>query len=131
MWSGVVPGSVVNHAPCSIRRIHESTNQRFRIMDTILIGPLLIGFFKAQRIVLKSTDPKMVIDDTKIAVVQPSTGKGGSIMKKKRKMHIGTDKSQRKASKYSTETVSLIGLVLVALLNLHLHYNVSNFELLL
>ena len=101
-------------------------------MDTILIGPLLIGFFKAQRIVLKSTDPKMVIDDTKIAVVQPSTGKsGGSIMKKKRKMHIGTDKSARKASKYSTETVSLIGLVLVALLNLHLHYNVSNFELLL
>jgi len=78
--------------------------------------------------VLKSTDPKMVIDDTKIAVVQPSTGKsGGSIMKKKRKMHIGTDKSARKASKYSTETVSLIGLVLVALLNLHLHYNQTSF----
>ena len=70
----------------------------------------------------------MVIDDqnnTKIAVVQPSTGKGGSIMKKKRKIHIGTDKSARKASKYSTETISLVGLVLVALLNLHLHYNVS------
>lgn len=45
-------------------------------------------------------------------------------MKKKRKVHIhASDKTARKNSKYTTETVSLIGLAIVALLNLHMHFN--------
>ena len=48
------------------------------------------------------------------------------LMKKKRKVHIhASDKTARKNSKYTTETVSLVGLAIVALLNLHMHYNVS------
>ena len=67
----------------------------------------------------------MVIEEqNKMASSASSQAVKGSLMKKKRKIHIGSEKTGRKTSKYSTETISMIGLVLVALLNLHLHYNV-------
>ena len=66
----------------------------------------------------------MVIEEQNKMATASSQAVKGSLMKKKRKIHIGSEKTGRKASKYSTETISMIGLVLVALLNLHLHYNV-------
>jgi len=69
----------------------------------------------------------MVIEEQNKMATASSQAVKGSLMKKKRKIHIGSEKTGRKASKYSTETISMIGLVLVALLNLHLHYNQSSF----
>ena len=51
---------------------------------------------------------------------QPKQQKSTTLlMKKKRKIHISTEKKNKKS--YSTETFSLIGLVIVAILNIHLH----------
>jgi hypothetical protein len=55
---------------------------------------------------------------------QPQKPKSTTLlMKKKRKIHISTEKKNKKS--YSTETFSLIGLVIVAILNIHLHFNRS------
>ena len=66
----------------------------------------------------------MAADDLQLhGTLKGSSGKN-LLMKKKRKIHIHAEKNAHR-KKYSTETISLIGLAIVAILNVHLHFNVS------
>lgn len=69
----------------------------------------------------------MAADDLQLhGTLKGSSGKN-LLMKKKRKIHIHAEKNAHR-KKYSTETISLIGLAIVAILNVHLHFNVSKGE---
>jgi hypothetical protein len=74
---------------------------------------------------LSAADTKMAADDLQLhGTLKGSSGKN-LLMKKKRKIHIHAEKNAHR-KKYSTETISLIGLAIVAILNVHLHFNRSS-----